>query len=314
MQRFNILFLGGSKRISLAKYFKDAAKELNLKTSIFSYELRGNHPFQEVGKVIIGMKWNSRNIYTHLLNIIKKKRINLVVPCTDQSVLLLPKLNILNGKNLCVTSSLEINKTFFNKIDANKYFENNKFGLIPSIKKNSYPKFIKPINGSSSINTHKISNKFEFNFFKKKYDLNKFIIQEFIDGQEYSVDAYVTQNNLIAGIVPRLRISTSGGESTVTKSVKNKSLLKIVKKIIIKSELKGPLTLQFIKRKNKYFFIEINTRLAGGVGCSINSNFNIPKIMIKDILNKKILPLKSFQETLTYKFYAETSSQKKYNN
>ena len=70
----------------------------------------------------------------------------------------------------------------------------------------------------------------------------------------------------------------------------------------------------FIKRKNKYFFIEINTRLAGGVGCSINSNFNIPKIMIKDILNKKILPLKSFQETLTYKFYAETSSQKKYNN
>lgn len=36
--------------------------------------------------------------------------------------------------------------------------------------------------------------------------------------------------------------------------------------------------------------------------------------MIKEILNKKILPLKSFKETLTYKFYAETSSQKKYNN
>ena len=65
--------------------------------------------------------------------------------------------------------------------------------------------------------------------FKKKYDLNKFIIQEFIDGQEYSIDAYVTKDNLIAGIVPRLRICTSGGESTVTKSVKNKSLLKIVK-------------------------------------------------------------------------------------
>ena len=167
MQRFNILFLGGSKRISLANYFKDAAKELNLKTSIFSYELRGNHPFQEVGEVIIGLKWNSRNIYSHLLNIVKKKRINLIVPCTDQSVLLLPKLNNYNGKNLCVTSSLELNKIFFNKIDSNQYIEKNKFGLIPSTNKNSFPKFIKPINGSSSVNTHKISNKFEYNFFKK---------------------------------------------------------------------------------------------------------------------------------------------------
>ena len=74
MQRFNILFLGGSKRISLANYFKDAARELNLKTSIFSYELKGNHPFQAVGEVIAGMKWNSKDIYAHLQQIIKKKK------------------------------------------------------------------------------------------------------------------------------------------------------------------------------------------------------------------------------------------------
>ena len=63
MNKFNILFLGGGKRVSLAQRFIKAGKQLNLKTNVFAYELEKDLPFKCIGKVIQGKKWKDDHIY-----------------------------------------------------------------------------------------------------------------------------------------------------------------------------------------------------------------------------------------------------------
>ena len=55
--------------------------------------------------------------------------------------------------------------------------------------KNIFPVFVKPIKGSESINITKVSDIEELEFMITRYD--KFIIQEFMDGQEIGADVYI---------------------------------------------------------------------------------------------------------------------------
>ena len=56
---FKIFMLGGGKRVSLARRFKDAIESFDFEPEIYSYDLTKNEPIIKVARIIKGLPWNS---------------------------------------------------------------------------------------------------------------------------------------------------------------------------------------------------------------------------------------------------------------
>ena len=97
-----------------------------------------------------------------------------------------------------------------------------KISHIPDWDNKTYPFFIKPIQGNSSIGAQKVLCKehLEHVF---KYSKEIYIKQKYIQGKEFSVDCYVTRAGNITAISPE-RLRTAGGEVIVSNTINDEYL------------------------------------------------------------------------------------------
>ena len=117
----NILFLGGAKRVSMAEKFISEGLIKGIKVNIFSYELDENVPISSVAEIIIGLKWNDKNIYSDLLKVSLNNKINIIIPFLDLSTLIAARLkDMIEFNNIFIPVSNEENcNRFFDKHLAN---------------------------------------------------------------------------------------------------------------------------------------------------------------------------------------------------
>ena len=298
MLGFNILILGGGKKVSLAKHLINCGKINKKKIQVYSYDIEKNPP---IAKIIKGKKYKDKNILSHLSYLIHKKKISLVIAATDPFTIILSRLKKLGLSSCNICSDEKTNKTLLNKILTSKYLSENKKVLTTS-KEKGFPIIAKLNNGSASSSfflIHSIKSKREFEKKNKGY-----IFEKFINGLEYSVDLYIGQSTKCLGIICRRRVEITGGESTIIISEKNTRLEKLALQIAKYFNIVGPANIRFIKKNNKYFFMEINPRIAGGIMNTIASGLDIPDLMIKEILNKRLKKFK-FRKVKTIKYFEE---------
>lgn len=115
------------------------------------------------------------------------------------------------------------------------------------------------------LNTEKfIENRF------KRYSF----IQEYMDGQEYTVDIFADKDGIPKLIIPRWRIEIKNGISFVCQTVKQDAIISACQKIYEAYRIPGVSNVQFIVHNNDPYFIELNPRFAGTGIASILSAFN----------------------------------------
>jgi carbamoyl-phosphate synthase large subunit len=124
------------------------------------------------------------------------------------------------------------------------------------------------------------------------------MVQQFIDGDEFSVDCYVDKNGNIISVVPRKRLEVINGEATRSITIKDNAVINLCLQILSKGLFNGPVTIQFIKEKTTgvLYLIEINPRLGSGVLTSVHAGANICEYIIKDFLNIALEPNKDWKE------------------
>ena len=157
-------------------------------------------------------------------------------------------------------------------LDKRKFSEFCKKNKISHpLQKYTKKMIAKPIYGRGSKDIFIIQKKTDYLFFNKK---KNYIIQEFIKGNEYTIDClFNLDGELIFGL-PRLRV-VHKGVSIVGKIIKDKKLINFVSQLSSKIKFYGPINIQVIKDKNnKIWILEINPRLSGSVEFSIKAGFN----------------------------------------
>lgn len=102
------------------------------------------------------------------------------------------------------------------------------------------------------------------------------IFQPYIEGVEFSVDAWANREHKVKGLVLRHRDKVVNGESQITTTFTNKMLEAQVQKVIESLELCGPIVLQVILDANGgVHVIECNARFGGasttGIAAGVNS-------------------------------------------
>lgn len=84
-----------------------------------------------------------------------------------------------------------------------------------------FPAFIKPKDGSSSIDTYKVDNLEDLRVYAEK--IGNYIIQPYISGREYTIDIFCDYDSNPVYITPREKLAVRAGE--VLKTSLHKTIL-----------------------------------------------------------------------------------------
>lgn len=309
----NILLTCVGRRVELVSFFKKTAQEMNISSNIIVADASKLSPALYYGdKYYILPKLEEESYLDELKAICTKENITYVIPTIDTELLLLSKnkqnIKAETGAEVIISDEAVI-RICRDKIKTHTFLRQNGFNT-PQLytmddnfghKNINFPLFIKPLDGSSSINAFRVDTLEDLVYYKNK--IKDCMIQEFIDGDEYTVDIFTDFNSKVISIVPRLRIATRGGEILKGKTVKDKDIIESVKLLVSKLKPIGHITVQLIKSEDRIYYIEINPRFGGGAPMSFISGCNSCEYIYRLHNNEKLEYDQNFKENMIFLRY-----------
>ena len=284
----NILFTGVGRRIELLQAFRNAALVLNKDLKIFGADMAGTAPalsYCDYIRKVVAMK--DSEYIDNLIQICSNDHIDLLIPTIDTDLLVLSenkkKFEAIGTK--VMISTPEMIRICRDKNNTSQFFIN--CGLHAPIPvndwreyKSGYPAFIKPKDGSSSINAFKVKDAKELEIYAGQ--IEDYIVQPFVEGKEYTIDIFCDWDGEPVSIVPRERMQVRAGEVLKTRIVMD-SVMATEAKILCKAfKPCGPMTVQLIRDENGIdWFIEINPRFGGGAPLSMKAGARSAEAILK---------------------------------
>jgi len=238
-------------------------------------------------------KGNDPKLLTEIIKICNIENPDVIISTSEDEVLALSKQKELFAKKgiLLLCPDYDIVRICRDKLETHKILRKYDIPTPELYEKDKakFPCIIKPQFGKGAIDVFKVENKNEFEFYLRK--VKHPVIQEFVKGDEYSIDVLSDLNGKPISIVPRLRIQVESGISMKGMIVADKKIIKYCDYIARKLKLVGLSCIQCIKNDQGIKFIEINTRFGGGSILSIKADPTIIPNLMRIIKGKK--PLKS---------------------
>lgn len=295
---FRILFLGGAKRVSLAERFVAEGRTRKTPVEIFSYELTDEVPISAVGKIIIGEKWTSPNILSHLTDTIERNAINVVIPSVDPATVIAAELALAGSGVFVCGSPIEACRTFFDKQRSEDWFSSNNF---PTPKFNGeFPAIAKPVQGSASAGIQIFETRKALDTFLEEHREQDYLLQRFIDGWEYTVDCYLDRSGKTLAAIPRVRLTVAGGEVLKSRTIDDPEIERLVRAILEKGRLRGPVNVQVLREKNtgSLYVVEVNPRFGGGCILSIEAGASFPAFVLNEAVGLPNEPVRAWNRNL----------------
>lgn len=311
---FNILITSVSRKVWLVKAFKDAFNQEKIDGKVMSVDINAlSAGFYASDKYQLVPSSSDPKFIPTLLKMCEKENIRLLIPTRDDELALFAK-NKEKFENKGVKIMISDQGTIGICNDKYKFYQfltENNFSTPETYLPNQidlssihYPLIIKSNLGSGGKNIFKVKNESELNFF-----LNYVpdpIVQEFIDGKEYTIDLFSDFDKNVLTVVPRERIETFCGESYKGRTVEDNEMIEIAKSLAEKLGTIGHITIQCIKNDGGMKFIEINPRFGGGANLGFASGANTPVILLKLLLGEEVKPsIGKYNKDLTMLRYTE---------
>ncbi len=306
----NILILSAGRRVELISCFKRAKERLKIKGIIVAADASELAPalyFADVNEIVPRISDNDGYIRA-ICNICSNFRISLVVPTIDTELLLLSerRAEIEETGAKVLISDERVTRICRDKRNTQEFLEENGF-LVPHLltdkelsnpKRLTYPLFIKPIDGSSSINAFQVHNEEELSLYLKL--IERPMVQEYIEGTEYTVDVFTDFDSNIITVVPRIRIATRSGEIAKGVIRKDREIIDDVKRLMEVLKPIGHITVQCKKTERGIEYIEINPRFGGGAPMSIMAGADSCENLYRLLTGEKLSYNEQYREKLTF--------------
>jgi carbamoyl-phosphate synthase large subunit len=305
----NIFIPSAGRRVELVQCFQKAARRLGFTSNVVAGDCSKTAPALYFADRAYELpRINDPGYIDAIIDICNKEDISLVIPTIDTELLLLAenKQYIEARSNAKVLiSDVEIIRICRDKLNTQRFMESNGFG-VPRLYTEEelqegnvkYPVFIKPRSGSSSINAFRADTEIELNTYRSL--IADPIIQEFVEGEEYTVDVFLDFNSTVITIVPRLRIATRSGEISKGRIVKDRQIIQDIMRLMNVLKPIGHITVQLMKTSNGIKYIEINPRFGGGAPMSIQSGADSCENLYRLLMGEKLEYNENYRDKLTF--------------
>jgi carbamoyl-phosphate synthase large subunit len=131
------------------------------------------------------------------------------------------------------------------------------------------------------------------------------IFQEYLPGEEYTIDVLSDLNKKPLIAVPRIRLETKGGISTKGKVIHDTQIEQICMNVADFIGIRGPCCIQMKGAKNgRLKLVEVNPRMGGGTIFATLAGVNFPALIL-DMVEEKEIIKPSFSETTIIRYFEE---------
>ena len=306
MSNISITTIG--RRGALTKIFKEELNKIGAKVIVTDKSPLAPALY-EADKYCLTPGITDDNYIETILKICEEEDIKAIIPLLEQSF---PVFNqardLIDEKGIILLlSSAEIIELCKDKYRLYQYFREKGIPvpetflpeeLSQNYRELPYPLFIKPRRGQGSQNTYKVNTEEELYFYIRT--LEDIIIQEYLVGDEYTIDTLSDLEGRVLSAVPRKRLEVRAGEVSKAVTVKDNRLIELAVWVIEDLGIIGPANLQAkILPDGEIKLIEVNPRFGGGVPLSYQAGVNYPLLIYRMLRGEKIEPfIGEFQDGL----------------
>jgi carbamoyl-phosphate synthase large subunit len=236
----------------------------------------------------------------HLLSIVRVHRVRLLIPTIDLDLKILaenrPHFASLGCKVL--VSDPGVIDTCQDKRRMSRFLTRHGFDTPRTVSPRvlladprgpspSRPWVVKPWDGYAGLNNVLVMSRPELALFARR--VPHAICQPYVQGAEYTCDAYVDGHGRVGTVVPRRRLEVRAGEVSKARVVKD---LRIMNRVadLVRALGAGPgvITVQVIVTpEDRVVFIEVNPRFGGGAPLSIQAGADFPRWLFQETLGRE---------------------------
>ena len=314
---FNILVTSAGRKVWLVNAFKEALKALGIEGNVVAADVSETAPAMYVAdKSCQVCSATDPKYVPELLRLCKDEKISLVIPLIDTELLPLAdnKEQFRYAGTTVLISSPEVVKVTNDKRITHQFLRDRGFDTpdmldIDSLGKDSgarYPMFVKPAMGAASVGAARVDSEEELMVLMKS--LNEPILQEHIEGQEFTLDVLVDFEGSVRCVVPRKRLTVRAGESNKAVTAKDRKIMDVGRRLVeLLPGASGPITVQgFLVSDGRFVITDINPRFGSGVPVALKADADYPRWIIELALgNDPIIPFDEWQDGVLMMRYEE---------
>jgi carbamoyl-phosphate synthase large subunit len=291
----NILLTCIGRRVALLEAFRRAMADLGVKGRVIAAD---HSPlaaaFHLADERLLVPSIEGPGYVDTLVDVCRRQEIGLVVPLIDWE---LPALSEAHERfraigTRLVLSSHRVVETCRDKLRTFDFLKARGFDTPEVLAYEQalagpFPLFMKPRYGSSAKDVHPIPDRAALEFYH--HASVESVIQEFVRGDEHTVDVYAGLDGVPRVAVPRRRLEVRGGEVSKARTVRHSQIIgQSLRLVGALAECVGVVTIQcFLLPDGRIKFIEINPRFGGGVPLAIEAGADFPRWLIEEHLGRK---------------------------
>lgn len=298
-----ILFTSVGRRVELLQAFRHAAEKNGVDLTIIGVDISRDAPalyFCDITEIVCRI--SDKNYIPSLLAICERENVDCLIPTIDTDLLLLSKhkhcfehigtkvlISRTEKVQICRDKNYTADYFISLGLKSPKPFNSvEKYEAELNLKKQTFPAFIKPKDGSSSINAYRVDKLDDLKLYAEK--IRDYIIQPYISGKEYTIDIFCDYDGNPVYITPRERMAVRTGEVLKTRIVQDEVMIAEMQVLIADYMPCGQITVQLIQdeKTGDNYYIEINPRFGGGAPLSMKAGADSAEAVLKMLNGEKL--------------------------
>jgi carbamoyl-phosphate synthase large subunit len=314
MKKVNVLITAASRRVPLVRAFRNAVEKFG-KGRVVTTDINPFSPALYFGhKHYIVPLTTDRQYIPIIESICDAQEVNLVIPTIDDELPIFGRsLTQFEQLGIEVAVSSERTSNICNdKYETYLFCLNNgistpetrlaadvDFGAL------RYPVYVKPRFGRGSVNVFAVGNEAQLRLFLDY--VPGAIVQDRLDGTEFTVDVLSDFNSRVLSIVPRERLVIRAGVSDKGITRNNAEVIAFAKEVAEKLQIVGPANIQCKWDGRDVSLIEVNPRFSGGIPLTLAAGADFAAWLVQLKAGTEIQPqIGKFQDGLAMMSFEES--------
>jgi carbamoyl-phosphate synthase large subunit len=168
----------------------------------------------------------------------------------------------------------------------------------------TFPRFVKPRLGAGSRGIAKIACREDLD--KQPKD-GSVMLQEYLPGEEFSVDVYVRRDGVVIGAVPRERMKIDSGIAVASRTVNAPEVIQAAIRTAEIIGIRGVANVQFKRAADGVFkLLEVNPRYPGTLPLTAAAGVDMPRLMMDEAMGRPVPDrLMPFKELMVVRYWTE---------
>lgn len=293
----NVLMTAGSRRVPLLEGFRRALRDLRLSGSVHVTDVNPLSPTVLVAdRAHMVPLSNDPSYIDRILELCEQERIGLVVPTIDDE---LPVFSAARPRFEAIGVKVAVSDAFVTTLCNDKFATSAYLrdrGLpaaeawLPDTLPESmqFPVFVKPRFGRGSVGAFAATDRRQLEFFTSY--VPGAVIQEYLEGPEYTIDLFCDFAGRPLAVVPRERAVIRAGVIDRGRTVADPALIDLALGCAAVLKFEGACNIQCRMANGKPAIFEINPRFSGGIPLTIAAGADFPRLLVELAIGRAVEP------------------------